>query len=70
MLFVALSLAHIYIGTIGMEGALDGMKTGYERDLGQEHHEYWYREARGERIPDNAPRLGHKPRPAHRGDPQ
>ena len=66
MLFVALSLAHIYIGTIGMEGALEGMKTGYvDETWAREHHEYWYREARGERIPDNAPRPGHKPSAAH-----
>ncbi|MCB1899392.1 formate dehydrogenase subunit gamma [Cognatazoarcus halotolerans] len=66
MLFIALSLAHIYIGTVGMEGALEGMKTGYvDETWAREHHEYWYREARGERIPDNAPRPGHKASAAH-----
>ncbi len=47
MLFLTLSLGHIYIGSIGMEGALDGMKTGYvDETWAKEHHEYWYREAK------------------------
>jgi formate dehydrogenase subunit gamma len=39
MLFVAAMLAHIYIGSIGMEGAFDAMGTG-EVDLNwaKEHH--------------------------------
>ncbi|QID16321.1 formate dehydrogenase subunit gamma [Nitrogeniibacter mangrovi] len=48
LLFLTLSLAHIYIGTVGMEGALEGMKTGYvDETWAKEHHEYWYREAKG-----------------------
>jgi len=44
ILFLALSLGHIYIGTVGMEGALEGMKTGYvDETWAKEHHEYWYR---------------------------
>jgi len=47
MIFLALSLGHIYIGTVGMEGAIDGMKTGYvDETWAKEHHEYWYREVR------------------------
>ena len=39
MLFIAAMLAHIYIGSIGMEGAFDAMGTG-EVDLNwaKEHH--------------------------------
>jgi len=42
MLFVALILAHIYIGTLGMEGAFEAMGTG-EVDLNwaKEHHDRW-----------------------------
>jgi formate dehydrogenase subunit gamma len=42
MLFVAVMLAHIYIGTIGMEGAFEGMGTG-EVDLNwaKQHHNRW-----------------------------
>jgi formate dehydrogenase subunit gamma len=42
VLFVALILAHIYIGTLGMEGAFEAMGTG-EVDLNwaREHHDLW-----------------------------
>jgi len=42
ILFVALILAHIYIGTLGMEGAFEAMGTG-EVDLNwaREHHDRW-----------------------------
>jgi len=50
MLFIAAMLAHIYIGSIGMEGAFDAMGTG-EVDLNwaKEHHSLWVEEeqARG-----------------------
>ena len=38
---------HIYLGTIGMKGALDAMKTGYvDETWAKEHHEYWYDEVK------------------------
>jgi len=42
VLFIALILAHIYIGTLGMEGAFEAMATG-EVDLNwaKEHHDLW-----------------------------
>ena len=42
LLFVALILAHIYIGTLGMEGAFEAMGSG-EVDLNwaKEHHDLW-----------------------------
>jgi formate dehydrogenase subunit gamma len=42
ILFVALILGHIYIGTLGMEGAFEAMGTG-EVDLNwaKEHHDVW-----------------------------
>src|SRR5208337_2926501 len=45
ILFVALILAHIYIGTLGMEGAFEAMGTG-EVDLNwaKEHHDRWLAE--------------------------
>lgn len=46
LVVMTLSLAHIYIGSIGMESALDGMKTGYvDETWAREHHELWYDEA-------------------------
>ena len=43
--FIAAMIAHIYIGTIGMEGAFDAMGTG-EVDLNwaKEHHSLWVAE--------------------------
>jgi len=42
VLFVALILGHIYIGTLGMEGAFEAMGSG-EVDLNwaKEHHDLW-----------------------------
>jgi formate dehydrogenase subunit gamma len=42
ILFIAVILAHIYIGTLGMEGAFEAMATG-EVDLNwaKEHHDLW-----------------------------
>jgi formate dehydrogenase subunit gamma len=45
LLFVAVILAHIYIGTLGMEGAFEAMGTG-EVDLNwaREHHDLWLKD--------------------------
>jgi cytochrome b subunit of formate dehydrogenase len=33
------------MGTIGVEGAYESMRTGYVDEVwAKEHHEYWYRE--------------------------
>ena len=45
MLFVAVMLAHIYIGTIGMEGAFEAMGTGeVDVNWAKEHHRLWVEE--------------------------
>jgi formate dehydrogenase subunit gamma len=42
VLFVAAMLAHIYIGTIGMEGAFEAMGTGeVDVNWAREHHNLW-----------------------------
>ncbi len=52
MLLVAALLAHIYIGTIGMEGAYDAMRTGYVDDAwAKEHHDLWYEQIEKGEIP-------------------
>ena len=45
VLFIAVIIAHIYIGTLGMEGAFEAMATG-EVDLNwaKEHHDLWLEE--------------------------
>jgi formate dehydrogenase subunit gamma len=42
ILFIALILAHIYIGTLGMEGAFEAMATGdVDLNWAKEHHDVW-----------------------------
>ncbi len=37
------SIGHIYIGSVGTEGALETMKTGYcDANWAKEHHDLWY----------------------------
>jgi formate dehydrogenase subunit gamma len=50
MLFIGLMIAHIYIGSIGMEGAFEAMGTGeVDVNWAKEHHSLWLEEelARG-----------------------
>lgn len=43
--FMAIIVAHIYIGSVGMEGALDCMATGeVDEQWAKEHHSLWYEE--------------------------
>ena len=45
ILFVALILGHIYIGTLGMEGAFEAMGTGeVDFNWAKEHHDLWLEE--------------------------
>jgi len=45
MLFIAVMLAHIYIGTIGMEGAFEAMGSGtVDLNWAKEHHSLWLEE--------------------------
>jgi formate dehydrogenase subunit gamma len=42
MLFIALIIGHIYIGTLGTEGAFEAMGTGsVDLNWAREHHELW-----------------------------
>jgi formate dehydrogenase subunit gamma len=61
VLMMVMFIAHIYLGTIGMQGAYQGMKTGYvDETWGKEHHEFWYDDVKAGHIP--AQRSG-KPAP-------
>jgi formate dehydrogenase subunit gamma len=45
LLFIAVILAHIYIGTLGMEGAFEAMGTGsVDLNWAKEHHGAWLEE--------------------------
>ncbi|MDE2002361.1 MAG: formate dehydrogenase subunit gamma [Betaproteobacteria bacterium] len=52
-LFMLAGLGHIYMGTIGMAGAYDAMRTGYvDEAWAKEHHEYWYNDIKAGKIPE------------------
>ncbi|GAA6161013.1 formate dehydrogenase subunit gamma [Ruegeria sp. HU-ET01832] len=43
--FIAIIIAHIYLGSVGMEGAFDAMGTGeVEEQWAREHHSLWLAE--------------------------
>ncbi len=45
---IAISLGHIYLGSFGVEGALEGMVTGsVDEGFAKEHHILWYEEVKG-----------------------
>ena len=47
ILLMLLSFGHIYMGTIGVNGALDSMKTGQvDETWAREHHEHWYEDVK------------------------
>ena len=51
-LFIAAMLAHIYIGTIGMEGAFEAMWDGtVDANWAKEHHSRWAERSQGSRRP-------------------
>jgi formate dehydrogenase subunit gamma len=48
VLFVALMIAHIYLGTLGMEAAFDAMSDGnVDLNWAKEHHSLWVEEEMG-----------------------
>lgn len=59
-IFMAIILAHIYLGSVGMEGAFDAMGKGeVEKQWAREHHSIWYESVTGEAAnrtgPDTTP---------------
>ncbi len=54
LVFIALILAHIYIGSMGMEGAFDAMGSGQvDANWAKEHHSIWVEELeRSGDLPD------------------
>jgi formate dehydrogenase subunit gamma len=57
VLFVALMLAHIYIGTIGMEGAFEAMGEGtVDVNWAREHHSLWLEQEMARTGPNESQR--------------
>ena len=52
VIMVTMLIGHIYMGTVGVRGALGAMKTGYvDEAWAQEHHELWYDDVEAGKIP-------------------
>ncbi len=68
LLVIAAAIGHIYMGTIGVEGAYQAMRAGTVDEVwAKEHHEYWYNEvksgakgAAGGAVPAGAPHMKEK----------
>jgi formate dehydrogenase subunit gamma len=49
---MAMFMGHIYMGTVGMDGAYSAMRTGYvDETWAKEHHELWYNDIKAGKIP-------------------
>ncbi len=52
VLMMAMFLGHIYMGTIGMQGAYEAMRTGYvDETWAKEHHGLWHDDIQAGKIP-------------------
>jgi len=52
LLMMAMVLGHIYLGSVGVKGAYQGMRTGYvDEAWAKEHHELWYDDIKAGRVP-------------------
>jgi len=68
LIYIAISLGHIYMGTIGVEGAYGNMRTGYtDETWAKEHHQMWLDEVKsgkaaapGGAVPAGAPHMKEK----------
>ena len=68
LIYIALALGHIYMGTIGVEHTYENMREGYaDETWAKEHHRLWYddvksgkREAAGGAVPAGAPHMKEK----------
>ena len=57
MPFIAVMLGHIYIGTIGMEGAFEAMGEGtVDVNFAKEHHALWLEQERARTGPNESQR--------------
>ncbi|WP_449370390.1 formate dehydrogenase subunit gamma [Thiomonas sp.] len=62
VLLMTMAFGHIYIGTIGTEGALDGMRTGYvDETWARQHHALWLDDIESGKIPAQRSGSGAQP---------
>ena len=59
---IAFFFVHIYLGAIGMEGALEAMTRGsIDTNWAKEQHELWYEEVKDQAVEDTLPDAGGVP---------
>lgn len=66
--YIVMALGHIYMGTIGVEGAYQNMREGVTDEVwAKEHHSIWYEEMKGRKpsasrgaVPAGAPHMKEK----------
>jgi formate dehydrogenase subunit gamma len=52
VLMICITGLHIYLGTVGVNGAYRAMRDGYvDEAWAKEHHRYWYEDIQAGRIP-------------------
>lgn len=65
LLFIAMIMGHIYIGTVGMVGAIHAMWSGrVDTAWAKAHHSVWYARATSPEAAGEHPGSGHRPDPA------
>jgi len=63
VLVIGFGLGHIYMGTIGVEGAYGNMRDGVtDETWAKEHHEYWYNDVKSGK---DAAKSGASPQAQH-----
>ena len=51
VMVIAAGLGHIYLGTVGVEGAYRNMRDGYtDETWAKEHHQYWYEDVKSGKV--------------------
>jgi formate dehydrogenase subunit gamma len=54
ILFIAGSFGHIYIGTLGTQGSLESMSTGFvDENWAKAHHDLWYAEVKAQETTES-----------------
>ena len=63
VLVIAVAIGHIYMGTIGVEGAYGNMRDGVtDETWAKEHHQYWYEDVKSGKV---AAKSGAAPQTQH-----
>jgi len=68
VLVICVSFGHIYLGTVGVEGAYRNMRDGYtDETWAKEHHENWYNDVKSGKVPGDtaAAKPGAAPQTQH-----